>query len=348
MRKQTRLVKIGDRVIGGDNPILVQSMTNTKTEDVEATVKQILDLQKAGCEIVRVAVPNMEAAQAISEIKSRISIPLVADIHFDHRLALAAIEAGVDKLRLNPGNIGSKEKVAEVVEAAKEKQIPIRIGVNGGSLSKEMLVKHGSPTALAMVESAMEHVKILEDLEFYDIIISLKSSDIKRTVDAFDILSKKVDYPLHVGLTEAGTRFKGTIKSSIGIGAILLKGLGDTIRVSLTDDPCEEIKVGKEILNMLGLRHFGVEFISCPTCGRTNIDLIKLACEVEEALAAVDKNISVAVMGCAVNGPGEAKDADIGIAGGVGEAIIFKKGQLVKKVKEEDILECLLEEIDKM
>jgi (E)-4-hydroxy-3-methylbut-2-enyl-diphosphate synthase len=345
--KKTKVVQVGNVKIGGGNPISIQSMCNTDTRDAVATIKQIHDLEKAGCEIIRVAVPDMTAAQAIKEIKKNISIPLVADIHFDYQLALESIKNGVDKVRINPGNIGKIENVQKVVDACKDKKIPIRIGINTGSLEKEAEEKYGR-TAKAMVESALKHIQILEKLHFYDIVISLKASDIQRTVEAYRLLSQKVDYPLHLGITEAGTLNTGTIKSSVGLGIMLFEGLGDTIRVSLTGDPIEEVRCGWEILKSLKLRSRGVNFISCPTCGRTEIDLIGLANKVEKALISVDKPITVAVMGCVVNGPGEAKEADIGVAGGHKQGVIFKKGQILKTVPEEKILEELLSEINKL
>lgn len=348
IRKETRKIKIGNLYIGGDSKIATQSMTNSDTRDVKATIEQILKLEAAGCDIVRCAVPDMEAAEAIKEIVKGINIPLVADIHFDYRLALKAIENGVSKLRINPGNIGNIERVKAVAEAAKEKNIPIRIGVNSGSLEKDLLKKYGKVCPEALVESALNHVKILEDVNFNDIIISIKSSDVVQMIESYKLISEKVNYPLHVGVTEAGTIWRGTIKSSVGIGALLAQGIGDTIRVSLTGDVVEEVKVGKEILKSLGYINEGVQFVSCPTCGRTQIDLIKIAEEVESKLANLNKNIKVAVMGCAVNGPGEAREADIGIAGGYGEGLIFKKGEIVKKVKEENLVEELLKEIDKL
>lgn len=348
IRKETRKIKVGNVYIGGDSNIAIQSMTNTDTRDVKATINQILKLEAAGCDIVRCAVPDMEAAEAIKEIVKEINIPLVADIHFDYRLALKAIENGVSKLRINPGNIGSIERVKIVAEAAKAKNIPIRIGVNSGSLEKDLLKKYGKVCAEALVESALNHVRILEDVNFKDIVISIKSSDVGQMIESYKLISEKVDYPLHVGVTEAGTIWRGTIKSSVGIGAILSQGIGDTIRVSLTGDVVEEVKVGKEILKSLGYINEGVKFISCPTCGRTQIDLIKIAEEVESRLADLNKNIKVAVMGCAVNGPGEAREADIGIAGGNGEGLIFKKGEIIKKVKEENLVEELLNEINKL
>ena len=344
---KTRVVQIGNLKIGGGNPIRVQSMCNTDTRDATATIKQILDLENAGCEIIRVAVPDMVAAKAIKDIKKSIHIPLVADIHFDYQLALESIKNGVDKVRINPGNIGSMENVKKVVDVCKDKNIPIRIGINTGSLEKEAEEKYGR-TAQAMVESALKHIQILEKLNFNDIVISLKASDIQRTVEAYRLLSQKVDYPLHLGITEAGTLNIGTVKSSVGLGIMLFEGLGDTIRVSLTGDPIEEVRVGWEILKSLKLRDRGVNLISCPTCGRTEIDLIGLANKVEKALLGVDKPITVAVMGCVVNGPGEAKEADIGVAGGHHQGVIFKKGQILKTIPEDQILEELLKEIDKL
>ena len=346
MRK-TREIKIGNLYIGGENPIIIQSMTNTPTEDVEKTVAQIKELEKVGCELVRVTVNTEKAAEAIKEIKKQINIPLVADIHFDYKLALKAMENGIDKLRINPGNIGDDEKVRLVVEKAKELNVPIRIGVNSGSVEKKILEKYGRVTADGMVESAMYHVNLLEKYGFNNIIISLKASNVKMMVDAYRKISELVDYPLHLGVTEAGTEFQGTVKSSIGIGSLLVDGIGNTIRVSLTENPVEEIKVAKEILKVLGLRE-GVEIVSCPTCGRTQIDLIGLAKKVEKEFGNIEKNIKIAVMGCVVNGPGEAKEADIGVAGGKGEGLLFKKGEVVKKVKEEEIipeLRKMLEEI---
>lgn len=347
-RRQTRQVMVGTVPVGGDAPITVQSMTNTDTRDVLATVSQILKLEEAGCEIIRVAVPDMEAAQKLADIKSQIHIPLVADIHFDYKLALEAVKQGVDKLRINPGNIGDKSRVKEVVEAAKAAGIPIRIGVNGGSLEKGLIEKYGKVCAPALVESAMGHIKQLEALDFYDIIVALKSSDIGLTLEAYKLLADKVDYPFHIGITESGTRFRGTVKSSIGVGALLLNGLGDTLRISLTGDPVEEVKVGKEILSSLGIREFGIRLISCPTCGRCQVNLDRIASEVEKRIENVDKSLTLAVMGCAVNGPGEAREADIGIASGRGEALIFIKGEIVRKVKEEEIVDALMEEIEKM
>ena len=347
-RKKTRKVKVGSCYVGGDARVSIQSMTNTDTRDVEATLNQINELYKAGCDIIRCAVPDMEAAKALKDICMNSPIPVVADIHFDYKLALAAIENGVSALRINPGNIGNETKVKAVAEAAKEKNIPIRIGVNAGSLEKDILQRDGKPTAKGLVESALRHVKILEDLDFYDIVISIKSSDVVMMIEAYRLMSKSCDYPLHLGVTESGTPFRGTIKSSIGLGTLLAEGIGDTVRVSLTSDPIEEIKVAKAILKDLKLRESGLQFISCPTCGRTQINLIKIAQEVESKLESINKNIKVAVMGCAVNGPGEAREADIGIAGGNGEGLIFKKGLIVKKVKEENLVEELMKEIEKM
>ena len=346
-RKLTREVRVGNVKIGGNNPISVQSMTNTDTRDVKKTVEQIKRLEKAGCDIVRVAVVDMEAAKAISKIKEQINIPIIADIHFDYKLALEAINQGVDGIRINPGNIGSIDRVKAVVEMCKERDLKIRIGVNGGSLEKELLKKYGSPTAKALVESAMGHVKILEDLDFHNIVISLKSSNIYTAVEAYELMSQKVDYPLHIGITEAGGVRAGTIKSSIGIGSLLLKGIGDTMRISLTGDPVEEVKVGKDILRSLNLLNDKIKIVSCPTCGRCNIDLIKIANEVEEKIQDIDKNMTVAIMGCVVNGPGEAREADIGIAGGKGQGILFKKGETVRKIPADKLVEELLDEINK-
>jgi len=346
--KKTRKIKIGNIYIGGDSKVAVQSMTNTDTRDVDATVNQILELEKAGCDIVRCAVPDMEAAEAIKNIMSGIHIPLVADIHFDYRLALKSIENGISKLRINPGNIGSVDKIKLVADAAKAKKIPIRIGVNSGSLEKDILEKYGHVCAEALVESALRHVEILENLNFYDIVISIKSSDVPMMIESYKLLSSKVNYPLHLGVTEAGTTWRGTIKSSIGIGALLAQGIGDTIRVSLTGDVLDEIKVGIEILKSLGYINDGIKFVSCPTCGRTQINLIAIANEVEERLKNCNKNIKIAIMGCVVNGPGEAREADIGIAGGNGVGLIFKKGEIIKTVKEEELVEELIREIDKL
>ncbi|WP_291633031.1 flavodoxin-dependent (E)-4-hydroxy-3-methylbut-2-enyl-diphosphate synthase [Clostridium sp.] len=346
--KETRKIKIGNIYIGGDSLITVQSMTSTDTRDVEATVNQILQLEKAGCDIVRCAVPDMLAAVAIKDIVKRIHIPLVADIHFDYRLALKSIENGISKLRINPGNIGSTDKIKLVADAAKVKGIPIRIGVNSGSLEKDILQKYGHVCAQALVESALRHVEILESLNFYDIVISIKSSDVVMMIESYKLISGKVDYPLHLGVTEAGTTWRGTIKSSVGIGALLACGIGDTIRVSLTGDVVDEVKVGIEILKSLGYRDDGIKFVSCPTCGRTQINLIKIANEVEKRLEFCKKNIKIAIMGCVVNGPGEAREADIGIAGGNGVGLIFKKGEIIKTVKEEDLVDELLQEIEKL
>ena len=347
-RKKTRKVKVGTCYIGGDAPVSIQSMTNSDTRDVKETLKQINELYKAGCEIIRCAVPDMEAANALEEICKESPIPVVADIHFDYKLALEAIKNGVSALRINPGNIGKVDKVRIVAEAAKAKSIPIRIGVNAGSLEKDKLERDGKPTAKGLVESALRHVRILEGLDFYDIVVSIKSSDVSMMIEAYRLMSESCNYPLHLGVTESGTPFRGTIKSSIGLGTLLAEGIGDTIRVSLTSDPVEEVKVAKEILKALGLRKNGLQFISCPTCGRTQINLIKIAEEVEKRLENINKNIKVAVMGCAVNGPGEAREADIGIAGGRGEGLIFKKGIIVKKVKEEELIEELMKEIENM
>ena len=345
-RDHTKEIHIGNRVIGGGNPILIQSMTNTKTDDVKATVAQIRQLEEAGCEIIRCTVPTLEAAKAISEIKKQIQIPLVADIHFDYKMAIAAIENGADKIRINPGNIGSREKVAEVVRLAKERNIPIRVGVNSGSLEKELVEKYHGVTAEGIVESALDKVHIIEDLGYDNLVISIKSSDVLMSVKAHELLAGKTVYPLHVGITESGTVLSGNIKSSIGLGIILHQGIGDTIRVSLTGDPVEEIKSAKLILRTLGLRKGGIEVVSCPTCGRTNIDLIGLATKVEQMVQNYDLDIKVAVMGCAVNGPGEAKEADIGIAGGIGEGLLIKRGEIVRKVPESELLDTLKAELD--
>lgn len=347
-RRKSRKIKVGNICIGGDAPITLQSMTTTSTKNVEDTLNQIEKLHNAGCDIIRCAVLDMEDAESLGEITRRSPIPVVADIHFDYKLALKAIENGVSALRINPGNIGSADKIKILKEACVEKQIPIRIGVNSGSLEKDILEKYGMPTAEGLVESALRHVKILEDLDFNDIVISIKSSNVQMMIKCYRLIAEKCDYPLHLGVTEAGTVQKGTIKSSIGIGTLLAEGIGDTIRVSLTSDPVNEIKVGTEILKALGLKKKGVEFISCPTCGRTQINLIKIAEEVEKKLENYKKNIKIAVMGCIVNGPGEAKECDIGIAGGIGEGILFKKGKIIKKVKEEDLIDSLMEEIEKL
>lgn len=348
LREETRSVQVGNLTIGGNNHVVIQSMCNTKTKNVEATIKQINALEQAGCELVRVAVFDKEDAYAIKEIKKGIYIPLVADIHFDYKLALIAIESGIDKVRINPGNIGSIEKVKAVVDACKEKHIPIRIGVNGGSLEKDILEKYGEPTPEGMVESAMKHVKILEDLDFHDIVISLKSSNTMLTIKAYELASKTFPYPLHVGVTEAGTALGGTIKSALGIGTLLYEGIGNTIRVSLSDDPVEEIKVAKILLKELGLLKGVPTLVSCPTCGRIQYDLIPIAKEMEDFLKDIHLDITVAIMGCAVNGPGEARHADIGIAGGVGEGLLIKHGEIVKRVKQEDMVQTLKDEILKM
>lgn len=345
-RDNTRVIKIGNKVIGGGNPIMIQSMTNTKTDDVKATVAQILRLQEAGCDIIRCTVPTIEAARAIGEIKKQIDIPLVADIHFDYKMAIAAIENGADKIRINPGNIGGRDKVAEVVKAARERDIPIRVGVNSGSLEKEIVERYRGVTAEGIVESALDKVHMIEDLGYENIVISIKSSDVLMSVKAHELLAGKTPYPLHVGITESGTVTSGNIKSAIGLGIILNQGIGDTIRVSLTGDPVEEIKSAKLILRTLGLRKGGIEVVSCPTCGRTNIDLIGLANQVENLVQGYDLDIKVAVMGCAVNGPGEAKEADIGIAGGIGEGLLIKKGEIVRKVSESELLAVLKSELD--
>ena len=341
----TKVIQIGDRKIGGGNPIAIQSMTNTKTEDVKATVEQILRLERAGCEIIRCTVPTLEAAAAIREIKKQIHIPLVADIHFDYRMALAAIENGADKIRINPGNIGNPERVKAVVDAAKERNIPIRVGVNSGSLEKPLVEKYGGVTAEGIVESALDKVHMIEDLGYDNLVISIKSSDVLMCVKAHELLAGRTVYPLHVGITESGTVNSGNIKSAIGLGLILHQGIGDTIRVSLTGDPLEEIKSAKLILKTLGLRQGGVEVVSCPTCGRTQINLIQLANQVENMVADIPLDIKVAVMGCVVNGPGEAKEADIGIAGGIGEGLIIKHGEVFKKVPESELLEALRYEL---
>lgn len=346
-RKNTRVVNIGGVLIGGNNPIAIQSMTNTKTEDVSATVNQILRLEEAGCEIIRCAVPTMEAAEAIGEIKKRVHIPVVADIHFDYRLAIAAMENGVDKIRINPGNIGSPERIKAVVDAAKERNIPIRVGVNSGSLEKNLVEKYGGVTAEGIVESALDKVKIIEDMGYDNLVISIKSSNVMMCVKAHELISEKTDYPLHVGITESGTVMTGSIKSAVGLGLILGQGIGDTIRVSLTGDPVEEIKVAKTILKTLGIRQSGIEIVSCPTCGRTSIDLIGLAQKVEKLAADYDNlNLKLAVMGCVVNGPGEAREADLGVAGGKGEGILIKKGEVVKKMPEAELLSALKYELD--
>lgn len=343
-----RTVNVGGVKIGGGNPVSIQSMTNTDTRDVKKTVEQINALDSAGCEIVRVAVPDMQAAEAVAEIKKRIKIPLVCDIHFDYRLALECVKGGADKIRINPGNIGSMDRVKAVANACRERGIPIRIGVNGGSLEKHLLEKYKKPTADALVESAFGHIEILEKLDFHDIVVSMKVSDVSEMIKAYKKFDKMSDIPLHIGVTEAGTKNAGIIKSAVGIGALLSCGIGDTLRVSLTADPVEEVYAAKEILKVLGLKKGGAELISCPTCGRTRIDMIPIATEMEKRLRSVNKNIKVAVMGCAVNGPGEAREADIGVAGGVGEGLIFKKGEILKKVPESEIIPALMEEIEKL
>ncbi len=344
-RNQTKEIRIGNRVIGGGNPILIQSMTNTKTEDVEATVAQILELERAGCEIIRCTVPTKEAAEAIGAIKNKIHIPLVADIHFDYKMAILAIENGADKIRINPGNIGGRDCLEAVVKVAKEHKIPIRVGVNSGSLEKELVEKYGGVTAEGIVESALDKVRMIEECGYDNLVISIKSSDVLMCVKAHELISQQTNYPLHVGITEAGTLFSGNVKSSVGLGLILNQGIGDTIRVSLTGNPVEEIKTAKLILRTLGLRKGGIEVVSCPTCGRTKIDLIGLANQVETMVEEFPLDIKVAVMGCVVNGPGEAKEADIGIAGGIGEGLLIKKGEIIKKVPEEQLLETLRYEL---
>ena len=345
-RDHTKVIRIGDRVIGGGNPILIQSMTNTKTEDAQATTAQILELERAGCDIIRCAVPSMEAARAIPEIKSAIHIPLVADIHFDYRLAIAAIENGADKIRINPGNIGSRERIKAVVDAAKERGIPIRVGVNSGSLEKELIRKYSGVSAEGLVESALDKVRIIEEMGYDQLVISIKSSDVMMCAKAHEIIAEKTKYPLHVGITEAGTLYAGNIKSAVGLGIILSQGIGDTIRVSLTGAPLEEIRSAKRILKTLGLRKGGIEVVSCPTCGRTQIDLIGLAQKVEAMVEDIPLDIKVAVMGCVVNGPGEAREADIGIAGGDGCGLIIKHGEIIRKVQEDELLAALRSELE--
>lgn len=348
MIRVSRQVKAGNVLIGGDAPVTIQSMLSRPASDIAGNVAQAVALEKAGCEIVRVAIPDMEAVALVEAIKKEITIPLVADIHFDYRLALECVAAGIDKVRINPGNIGDKSRVRAVVKACRAKNIPIRIGVNGGSLEKEILQKYGAPTAMALVESAMGHAALLEEQDFYDTVISIKSSDVKTMVDAYRLAAERCDYPLHLGVTEAGTERMGLIKSAAGIGSLLMDGIGDTIRVSLTDDPAKEILAAKDILKAIGVRDDGVKIVSCPTCGRTSIDLIGLANEVEERLRDCKKPLTVAVMGCAVNGPGEAREADIGIAGGKGEALLFKKGEIIGKFPEKEIVNILIREIEKM
>lgn len=345
---KTRKIKIGNRVIGGGAPVLIQSMCNTKTDDIEGTIRQTLELERAGCDIIRVAVPDMSAAEALKEIKKNIHIPLVADIHFDYRLALASIENGADKIRINPGNIGSYDRIKAVVEAARQKDIPIRVGVNSGSLEKEILEKYNGVTAQGIVESALDKVAVIEKLGYENLVVSIKSSDVMMCVKAHELMAKSCDYPLHIGITESGTLQRGTVKSSVGLGIILYQGIGDTIRVSLTGDPVEEVKCAKLILKSLGLRKDGIEVVSCPTCGRTSIDLISLADKVEMIVSDFDLNIKVAVMGCVVNGPGEAREADIGIAGGKGEGLLIKKGKVIKKLSENELLEALKQELKRM
>lgn len=345
-RDNTKVIKIGNKIIGGGNPIAIQSMTNTHTEDVDATVKQILALEAAGCDIVRCTVPTIEAAKAVAEIKKHIHIPLVADIHFDYKMAIAAMENGADKIRINPGNIGGKDKIKAVVDEAKSRNIPIRVGVNSGSLEKELVEKYSGVTAQGLVESALDKVRIIEDLGYDNLVISIKSSDVMMCVKAHELIAKETTYPLHVGITESGTSFSGGIKSSIGLGLILNQGIGDTIRVSLTDNPVKEIEAAKIILRTLGLKKGGIEVVSCPTCGRTKIDLIGLASKVEQMAAGYDLDLKLAVMGCVVNGPGEAKEADIGIAGGEGCGVLIKRGEVIKKVKEEELLSVLKYELD--
>jgi (E)-4-hydroxy-3-methylbut-2-enyl-diphosphate synthase len=345
-RNDTKIIDIGGVKIGGGNPIAIQSMTNTKTQDVEATVAQILALEKAGCDIVRCTVPDEEAARALKEIKARVHIPIVADIHFDYKMAIAAIENGADKIRINPGNIGGQDKIKAVVDAAKAHGVPIRVGVNSGSLEKELIEKYGGVTAQGLVESALDKVRMIEECGYDNIVISIKSSDVMMCIEAYEMVSQKSNYPLHVGITEAGTAFSGTIKSSVGLGVILSKNIGDTIRVSLTDDPVREVEAAKQILKALGLRKGGVEIVSCPTCGRTQIDLIGLANQVEKMASNYDLDIKIAVMGCVVNGPGEAKEADLGIAGGKGCGVLIKHGEIVKKVDEGALLSALKFELD--
>ena len=345
LRQNTKEIRIGDVVIGGNHPVAIQSMTNTKTEDIKGTVEQIHRLEAAGCEIVRCTVPTLEAAEALREIKKNIQIPLVADIHFDYRMAIAAIENGADKIRINPGNIGGEERLRAVVDKAKEYEIPIRVGVNSGSLEKTLLEKYGAVTAEGIVESALDKVRMIEEMEYDNLVVSIKSSDVMMCVKAHELIAEQCPYPLHVGITEAGTVYSGNIKSSIGLGIILYEGIGNTIRVSLTGDPSEEIRSAKLILKTLGLRKGGIEVVSCPTCGRTQIDLIGLANQVEKMVQEFPLDLKVAVMGCVVNGPGEAREADIGIAGGKGEGLLIKKGEVVKKVKEEELLETLRREL---
>ncbi|SHE32233.1 4-hydroxy-3-methylbut-2-en-1-yl diphosphate synthase [Tissierella praeacuta DSM 18095] len=348
LRKKTKVIKVGNVLIGGDNPVSVQSMTNTLTKDIVSTINQIKRLEDAGCDVVRSAITDVEDAKAIKDIKKDIRIPIIADIQYDYKLALESIKYGIDGLRLNPGNIGSLDRVKEVVKACKENNISIRVGVNSGSIKKEFLEKYNGVNENSMVYSALEQIRLLEDMDFYDIKISLKASNVPLTIKAYEKMSDMVDYPLHLGITEAGPIWRGTIKSSVGIGSLLSMGIGDTVRISLTGDPVEEVRVGREILKSLNLLNEGLEIISCPTCGRTNINLIDIVEEAEKRLEGINKNIKVAIMGCPVNGPGEAKEADIGIAGGKGEGLIFRKGEIIKKVKEEDLLDELLNEIEKL
>ncbi len=347
-RRKTREISIGNIKIGGDNPIAIQSMCNTDTRNAKETINQINLLEKEGCEIIRVAVPDISASEAIKEIKKGINIPLVADIHFDYRLALKCIENGIDKIRINPGNIGDEERIKAVIDAVKKRNIPIRIGVNSGSLEKDILKKYGEVTPEGLIESALRHIKILEKYDYENIVVSIKASSVPFSIATYTMLSKEIDYPLHLGITEAGTVWSGAIKSAVGIGTIISMGIGDTIRVSLTGDPLEEIKTAKEILKSTGARRFGIEFVSCPTCGRTEVDLISIANKVEQECRKIDKNLKIAVMGCAVNGPGEAREADIGIAGGKGYGLIFKKGEILKKVKEDELIPELLKLINEM
>lgn len=348
MRRRTKKIKLGNIYIGGDAPITVQSMLNIPASDIEGSVRQAIRLEKAGCEIIRAAVPNMDAVRLIPALKENVTVPIVADIHFDYRLAIEAAAAGVDKIRINPGNIGGDDRVRQVVKVCRNRNIPIRIGVNSGSLEKEILARYGHPTPQALCESALYHASLLEKFDFDDIVLSMKSSSVPFMVEAYELAAERCDYPLHLGVTEAGTRRMGIIKSAAGIGSLLLNSIGDTIRVSLTDDPVSEVKAAKDILKALEIRNDGIKFISCPTCGRTSIDLIKLANEVEKRLENCDKNITVAVMGCAVNGPGEAREADVGIAGGHGDGLIFKRGEIVKKVSEDKLIDELMEEISRL
>jgi (E)-4-hydroxy-3-methylbut-2-enyl-diphosphate synthase len=348
LRRKSRQIFVGDIPIGGDAPVAVQSMTNTDTRDISSTVNQIRRLYEAGCEIIRLAVPDVESAEAFREIKAKVDPPLIADIHFDYRLAIAAIKAGADGLRINPGNIGSREKITKVIQEAREREIPIRIGINTGSLPKKILERYGHPTPEAMMDSALEYIRLFEDLDFNNIKISLKSSNVLNTISAYRLLSQKVDYPFHLGVTEAGTLISGTVKNAIGIGILLFEGIGDTIRVSLSRDPIDEVKAAFEILRALDLRHRGPEIISCPTCGRCEIDLIRIVETVEKEIQGIRSSPKVAIMGCVVNGPGEAKEADVGVAGGRGQGILFKKGEIIKKIPEEDLAEVLIREVKKL